>query len=406
MRVLFVTPNYPSDVDPVGGSFYRTQATALARCGATVEIVSPVPWVPPGLALFSTRWKQYSATRFTYELDTIPVHRPRIVTHPRNLAWGFTHVLHARAVRNVAARFKPDVIHGHFAYPSGLAADNVARDLDVPAALTLHGGDVNALPLWSRTALRRVRRAILGADIVFSVSQALASRAHELFGRDPLVLPLGIDLERFRNQPERAEARSILGLPDVDFIALFVGWLSPTKGVPELVRATELLNGAVKCAFVGAGPLEALVTRGPNTLYFGTRPPSSIPLFMRAADVLVLPSHTEGMPTVLIEAGAARLPVIATPAGGIPELLGDGRGVLLPSSPATPEHIAKALAHARAEVRESRTCADRLFEYVSTRYDARLNATVLIQHYHALLYRRPHPASLHPAVYNRTNNHP
>ena len=65
-------------------------------------------------------------------------------------------------------------------------------------------------------------------------------------------------------------------------------------------------------------------------MYVGGRSHEDVIRYMSAADVLVLPSYGEGLPTVLVEAGSVGLPVIASRVGGIPELLDDGRGTLLP----------------------------------------------------------------------------
>ena len=103
-------------------------------------------------------------------------------------------------------------------------------------------------------------------------------------------------------------------------------------------------------------------------------------VYMSAADVLVLPSYSEGLPTVLVEAGSARLPVIASQVGGIPELLAPDRGVLLPDI--QPDTIRAALDHFSTHRDQTRAAADRLHDLVVERYDVDRNAARLVELYH------------------------
>ncbi len=82
-------------------------------------------------------------------------------------------------------------------------------------------------------------------------------------------------------------------------------------------------------------------------VYLGARPHDEVAGYMSAADVLVLPSHREGLPTVLVEAGSLGLPVIASAVGGIPALLGEDRGAILPA--VTSEAIADCAGRVRGE---------------------------------------------------------
>ena len=101
--------------------------------------------------------------------------------------------------------------------------------------------------------------------------------------------------------------------------------------------------------------------------------------FMSAADVLVLPSYGEGLPTVLVEAGSISLPVIASAVGGIPELLGEDRGALLPSVSAP--SIATAITSFAADRPKAMVAAERLREHVRAGYDVSTNAQQLLAHY-------------------------
>ena len=110
---------------------------------------------------------------------------------------------------------------------------------------------------------------------------------------------------------------------------------------------------------------------------------------MCAVDVLVLPASREGLPTVLVEAGSIGLPVIASPVGGIPDLLALGRGSLLASPSAA--HIEEALRAFCANRASAAAAAIRLRAHVEADYEAATNAARLADAYAAIGASRPHP---------------
>jgi glycosyltransferase involved in cell wall biosynthesis len=170
----------------------------------------------------------------------------------------------------------------------------------------------------------------------------------------------GIDASRFSATPEMkqraAELRSRLGIPGQAPVALFVGRFTCDKGIPELIQAFLRLDNQfpdlrlllVGC-FEDGDPLPFEVRRRLETtervILAGavndTRP------YYAIADVLVLPSHREGLPTVILEAQAAGKPVIGASATGIVDLLVDGEtGLLFPVGdvPALAEALARIIS--------------------------------------------------------------
>ncbi len=383
MNVLLLLPGYPSEAQPAAYVFHRTACEALCRSGVAVRVVAPVAYVPSGLGWLSARWAQYAAIPRNGRMNGVLFERPRYVQVPRGDIFGWSHRWFVRILRK-ALRDEDRLIHAHFAYPCGLAAVRVARERRVPCALTLHGSDVNRFPFTSTANLKRFREAVLGADEVIAVSEALAVKTEQLAGRRPSVLPVGVDLRRFSRPAGRAEMRQRLGLNTGRFLVLFVGYLYAAKGIRELLEALGRLAAQdVVGVFVGEGPLWEEIRACPHATAVGPRPNEEIAYYLAAADVLVLPSYSEGMPTVLIEAGAAGTPVVATAVGGIPELLAGDRGIII--QPQSVDAIVEGILAVKADVRAAEARAGRLRAHIEQEYDADRNARRQAEIYARLL---------------------
>lgn len=135
-------------------------------------------------------------------------------------------------------------------------------------------------------------------------------------------------------------------------MVLFVGNLLMSKGVGVLIEALAVLGrqGVVpQCLIVGRGRdegrlrkmIEKLSLRG-NVVLTGTKPHAELPDWYRACDLVALPSFSEGIPNVLLEASACGRPFVATHVGGIPEIAGETTSRLVP--PGDPEALARAIA--------------------------------------------------------------
>jgi teichuronic acid biosynthesis glycosyltransferase TuaC len=315
------------------------------------------------------------------------------------------HRQYLRAARRII-KTKPDIIHAHFAYPGGVAGIHLARRWNVPVVLTLHGDDVNVHPGQYPRLARALRFGVSHADNVIAVSEALADRTARLTGRRPIVAPLGINPRVFAPTPDRLEARRALGLPADRWIILHLGRLVEEKGIRDLLKAITLLNALKSLGlFVGAGPLADAVRSAPGCSVVGVQPNERVSLFMRAADVFVLPSYSEGMPTVLVEAGATGLPVVATAVGGIPELLAGERGWIVPARDANA--LAGAMRAVLGNPAEGAARAERLRRLVLDKYDVRKNAEHLLSMYESLISARqgPPPRSLQQSPASLHSSH-
>ncbi len=378
MRVLFVVWDYPTETLPIG-PFHRTAAEALSRQGLEVEVMAPVPWLPRTLQRLSEK----ASLPLQIRQGPVTVHRPRYLRLPRPFLLRSCEWAMEKAVRRAIVR-APDVIHSHFAYPYGGVGLTLAKRFQVPTVVTLHGSDINNWPQFAPWLQRRSREVVRQSDAVVAVSEALAQKTYEVTGRRVPVWRIGINLRNYRQLPDQLEARRMLNLPLDKKLVLYAGIFKQEKGIRELLQALDLLSDdGLLSVMVGDGPLREQVEESRYCKIVGFVPNERIPLYMRAADVFVLPSYSEGLPTVLVEAGAAGLPIVATTVGGIPELLAGDRGLLV--EPKSSQDVATAVKSVLDQPVEAAQRADRMREHVDSLYDTDKNAEMLRETYDGLI---------------------
>lgn len=191
----------------------------------------------------------------------------------------------------------------------------------------------------SQLAMRRCAGALVDSYVAVSAATAIVALAkHEIDATRLEVIPNGIDLRRFGNGSEmRLQVRQELGISADAWVMGTVGRLVPEKDQATLITASAPLLGE-ECLLliagdgVEAGALRKLAESLPGgrfVRFLGAR--SDVPDLLAAMDVFVLPSMTEGLPLVVLEAMAAALPVVCTPVGGLPDVVQAGvSGQLFP----------------------------------------------------------------------------
>lgn len=257
---------------------------------------------------------------------------PRVELDMRS-PWSLAAVLR---LRRIAREQGVDVIHAHASHAHTLAAlATVGTRRHLVATRRV---DFAPKGMWK---YRRCARVV-------AISQAIAGilRGAGLPAERLAVIPSGIDPARFAGA-DRARARAALGLPDDAVAVLCVAALEDHKDHATLLRAWERAAQDPRAHLLLAGEgslrgaLEGVCARLPRVRLLGFR--DDVPDLLAAADVFALTSHMEGLGTAVMDAMCCGLPVVATRAGGIPELIADGvDGVLAPARDA--EAIAAALS--------------------------------------------------------------
>lgn len=166
-----------------------------------------------------------------------------------------------------------------------------------------------------------------------------------------------INADEYRDQVSARSFREELNLPEGSLLAVFIGRLVPEKGVLQLAEASKLLDaGSIAIAVAGDGPLRDKLAEYESTTFKLVGPLSKpdAAAFLVEADVMCLPSRSEGFATTLLEAAACSTPSIVTHVGGTDELIPDAScGTIIDD--AQPETIARAL---RAALKERRKLAE------------------------------------------------
>ncbi|MBD3251578.1 glycosyltransferase, partial [Candidatus Uhrbacteria bacterium] len=191
------------------------------------------------------------------------------------------------------------------------------------------------------------------ADAVHAISTFLADwAAKQGFSGTPVVIPNGVDIERFgraANVARRASLRSAFGFSDEDVVLVTASRLSLKNGIDDLIRSLTFLPPNYKALIAGEGEdrekLQVLVEKKglkDRVRLIGNRPHAELPSILQSGDIFVRASLSEGLGNSFLEAMMAGVPIIGTPVGGIVDFLNDGEtGVCC--QPRDPESIANAV---------------------------------------------------------------
>lgn len=336
--------------------YVRELARELARRGARVDIFTRqeeadaprVAVAEPGVRVVALPCGPFGPQH----KNTLAAHAPEFAAAVA--AW-------ARANRQ-----SYDLIHAHY-WLSGLAGQALRCRWDVPMLQTFHTTAQAKNGVARSDAEREASARLLGerrlmheADAIMALNPRERGDMTWHYGAEPgkvCVVPAGVDTSLFA-PGDRAEARSVVGIPPGQPAILFVGRIDPIKGLDILVDALSGLRTALwspappHLYLIGGGPDDpgyaALIAQArargleDAITFVGSVPHADLAPWYRAADVVAIPSFYESFGLVAVEAMASGTPVVASNVGGLAFTVEDGTsGLLVP--PKDPQALAAAL---------------------------------------------------------------
>jgi len=328
LRVLILSTLFPDMTRPNFGVFVERQARELAsRSETDVTVIAPIG-LPPWPLNRSRRYAPLRHLPAREKWKDLTVYRPRFPILPKiggrmNVETMYRAIL--PLVRRLHEHQPFDVIDASFFYPDGPVAQRLSRALGVPYSVKARGADIHH---WGRhwSTARAVRSAGRGAAGFLAVSQAMRRSMAKLgMNADAIrVHYTGVDLDRF-TLSDRAAAKAQFGFDGP--VILAVGALIPRKGQDLLIQTLPRIPDAT-LVLAGHGPerhaYDALAQKlgvADRVGFLGAVPHEQLPMLYAAADVMALPSSSEGLANAWVEALACGTPVVTCDVGGARELI-------------------------------------------------------------------------------------
>ena len=345
-HVLTLTPFFPSLENEVNGCFVKEPLNALARLGVSSSVIAASPI--------------HSARRSSG--PSAPAEWVRYFQIPGTAGLSSAgRFLYARLRRDLAelhSRRPIHVIHAHAALPCGHAARLLGRHLRIPYVVTVHGLDVfnscfraGAPAEWRRRASIEVYRSAASVICVSRKVQEILQAGMPGEVRSAIVYN-GTDTDLF-SPPLLHDSISSSPLAGSQEI-LIVGNLIPSKGQELVLQAVGRLADSfpqLQCHIIGEGPdrtrLETLANQigiRERIHFAGRQSRTAVAEAMRRCTVFALPSSSEGLGCVYLEAMACVKPVIACRGQGIEEIIEHGRNGRL-ISPDNVDELTDALSN-------------------------------------------------------------
>lgn len=336
MHILIIPNSYPTDFDPVIGTFFQQQAYALKSAGYKVGVVVPQYRSLRKLKVNNLlRWPRGES----YHIEKgIPVYQYHswswfsLIKFLRRRFWVETGLkLFQKYINDYG---KPDIVHAHVAWLAGDLAFLIRQYYNIPYVLTEHSS-AYARGLMNKRQIHWVKKIFQQADKRIVVSPELGKLLESLLGEaivSPWIWIPNIVESRFR--PVNKSTSGAF------YRFLNIAIMKENKGQEDLLRAFAARfkgNEAVQLRFGGDGPLEKTLKQlsvklgiAKQVSFLGRLTRDEVVSEMQSCDAFVLPSHYETFGVVLIEALACGKPVVATACGGPESIVNANNGILVP----------------------------------------------------------------------------
>jgi teichuronic acid biosynthesis glycosyltransferase TuaC len=321
-NLLIIAPSYPDEHNTfIRGIFIKNQIEALKFYFKNVYVIAPV------FNSFKTLSKDKLCNDYSY--DNVKVYFPRCHYIPISY---FNRILIDNRLAVITSLIKKkkltfDLIHAHFTWPSGYIGVKLKEMYSTPVVITIHENQE-----WLKKEIDMSHQLLINtwknADVLVRVNKNDLELLNK-FNKNSLCIPNGF-APKFKFQ-DKDECRDRLNLPKNKKILFSVGALIERKGFNYLIDSMEAITKSRSdclCFIGGSGPLKEKLQKQINNLNLhefiklvGFIPDNLLPIWMSACDMFVLPSLSEGNPTVMFECLGCGKPFIGTKVGGVPEVI-------------------------------------------------------------------------------------
>lgn len=336
MRVLSLSTLFPNPARPAFGNFVRNQMLAVtAQDEVELTMVSPVG-IPPWPLSLREPYRSLAKLPATSDFPGLPVHYPPFRTIPK-VGGDSNPDRIVEAVLPLARQLHEecpfDLVDASFFFPDGPAVARIAAELGLPYTVKSRGADIH---YWGKrpAALAQMVEAAQGASLMLAVSEALKADMVALgMPKERIVVHYtGLDREAFKPVERKAARALISAIPSLHVwsegpLLVTPGALIVRKGQGLVIEALKDLPDC-HLALAGTGENEGNLRSQVASLglkdrvqFLGHVNHDLLPQLFSAADAVVLPSESEGLANVWVEALACGTPIVVPDVGGARELV-------------------------------------------------------------------------------------
>ncbi|HNQ94986.1 MAG TPA: glycosyltransferase family 4 protein [Anaerolineales bacterium] len=342
MKIALLTEKYTPDIGGLAISSERL-ACLLTSAGYEVRVFSPTFSLPPS----EQRTLPSSGvvvTRFGTRFDT------RKRADDTLVDW-------LDLITEEHAREPFDILHAYFLTQAGFIATLAGRYLNIPSVVSIRGNDVDRAA-FDPARFSHTMFALQNANVVTANAKESIRKAKAFFDREIILIPNSVDTNHFKPmgknlalleslglERKRKEERSVSGkwiVESDEAVIGFVGELREKKGLKTLLSAYAQINAKRLSTLLIVGEVrhgedsqtvEEMRASNPESkiIVTGYVSPSDLPAYYSLIDVFVHPSIHDGMPNAILEAMACEKAIIATPVGGIKDIVENGKNGMLVS---------------------------------------------------------------------------
>jgi len=328
MKIALLSEKYTPDIGGLAISAGRL-AVLLSSSGHEVQVFAPTRGLSPSHARTHAS-NGVTVTRFGAHKrvdDTL-------------VAW-------FELIAQEHERRQFDILHAYFLPQAGFVAAYAGRHLEIPSVVSIRGNDIERAA-FDPSKFSHTMYALQNASAVTTNASVLIKKAKAFIDREIHLIPNGIDASHFKPMEKNSALVEALGLKG--HVIGFVGELREKKGLRSLLNGYAQLAQSTTLLIVGhvregedKKIFDEMKSSIPNAniVVTGFVPHRDLPSYYALMDIFVHPSLRDGMPNALLEAMACEKPIVATPVGGVLDMIEDQVNGLL-----TPVNDVDALASA------------------------------------------------------------